>query len=62
VIAVNDVTKGGTLYVATTGKPYPVEIVKTGSQPGRVDFDHFNESVTLTAPSNAIDIAQFKAR
>lgn len=60
VIAVTDTTKGGTLYVATTGKPYPVEIVKSGSQVGRVDFDHFNESVSLTAPATAVDISQLK--
>jgi hypothetical protein len=60
VIAVNDTTQGGTLYVATTGKPYPVRIAKSGSQAGQVDFDRFNESVSLTAPSNSIDISQFK--
>jgi hypothetical protein len=60
VIAVTDTTKGGTLYVATTGKPYPIEIVKAGSQAGRVDFDHFNQSVSLTPPANAIDISQLK--
>jgi hypothetical protein len=60
VIAITDTTQGGNLYVATTGKPYPIEIVKTGSQAGRVKFDHFNESVSLTAPANAIDISQLK--
>jgi hypothetical protein len=60
VVAVTDTTKGGTLYVATTGKPYPIEIVKSGSQAGQVNFDHFNESVSLTAPANAIDISQLK--
>jgi hypothetical protein len=46
----------GTLYVAATGKPYPVEIVKPGSDGGRIDFDRFNEAVSLTAPSNTIDL------
>ncbi len=58
VVAVNDTTKGGTLYVATMGKPYPVEGVKSGPQGGRIVFDRFNESVSLTAPANAIDISQ----
>ena len=58
VVAVNDATKGGTLYVATMGKPYPVEVVKSGPQGGRIVFDRFNESVSLTAPANAIDISQ----
>jgi hypothetical protein len=60
VVAVNDTSKGGTLYVATTGKPYPIEIVKNGSQGGKVDFDQFNQPVSLSAPANAIDISQLK--
>jgi hypothetical protein len=60
VVAVNDTSKGGTLYVATTGKPYPIEIVKNGTSGGRVDFDQFNQPVTLTPPANAIDISQLK--
>ena len=60
VIAVTDKTNGGTLYVATTGKPYPVEIIKTGSAGGKITFDHFNQSVTLTAPANSIDISKLQ--
>jgi hypothetical protein len=60
VIAVKDTTEGGTLYVSTTGQPYPVQISKTGSDGGRLVFDHYNRPVTLTAPSNAIDITQFQ--
>ncbi len=48
----------GRLYVATSGKPYPIRLVKTGSDAGRLDFDHFNQSVTLTAPTNTIDLPQ----
>lgn len=58
VIGVTDTTNGGTLYVATTGEPYPVEIVKTGSGGGRLTFSRYNVPVTLTAPANAIDITQ----
>jgi hypothetical protein len=60
VVAVNDTSKGGTLYVATTGKPYPIEIVKNGTAGGRVDFDQFNKPVPLTAPPGAIDISKLK--
>ena len=60
VVAVNDTTNGGTLYVATTGKPYPIEISKTGSQGGQLVFNRFNQPVSLTAPANAIDISQLK--
>jgi hypothetical protein len=60
VVAVTDSSKGGTLYVATTGQPYPIEIVKNGSPGGRVDFDQFNQPVSLSAPSNAIDVSKLK--
>jgi hypothetical protein len=56
VIAVKDTTNGGTLYVATTGKAYPIEVVKNGSNGGQIAFDRFNQPVRLTPPSNAIDI------
>jgi hypothetical protein len=46
----------GTLYVATTGKPYPVELFKSGSDGGRIDFDRFNQAVSLSAPKNTIDL------
>jgi len=59
-IGVIDKTKGGTLYVATTGKAYPLEISKGGSGGGKIDFTKFNESVPLSAPANAIDISQLK--
>lgn len=55
-IAVTDKTKGGTLYVATTGKPYPLKITKGGSDGGSITFDQINKPVTLTAPSGAISI------
>jgi hypothetical protein len=58
VIAVTDSARGGTLFVATTGQPYPIEIVRNGSPGGRVDFDRFNQPVTLSAPPNAIDVSQ----
>lgn len=59
-IGVTDTTNGGTLYVATTGKAYPLQITKTGSSGGQITFDRFNQPVTLTPPANAIDISQLK--
>ena len=47
---------GGTLYVASTGKPYPVEVFKGGSDGDRVDFDRFNQAVKLSPPTNTIDL------
>ena len=59
-IGVRDTTNGGILYVATTGPPYPLEILKGGSQGGRIVLDGFNESVPLSPPANAIDITALK--
>jgi hypothetical protein len=58
VVSVTDTTNGGTMYVATTGKAYPIEITKTGSGGGRLVFSRFDQPVSLTAPANAIDITQ----
>ena len=61
VIGVRDTTNGGTLYVALTGNPYPIQIVKTGgTSGGQVNFDQFNQPVALTPPANAIDISKLK--
>ncbi|MEA2208119.1 MAG: hypothetical protein QOF54_596 [Solirubrobacteraceae bacterium] len=61
VVGVTDKGKGGTLYIAATGKPYPVQINRSGSGTGTISFDHWDEAVTLAAPANAIDIAQLQA-
>jgi hypothetical protein len=59
VVAIES-AKGGTLYVAATGTPYPVALVKTGGKSnGTIVFDDWNKSVTLTAPKDALDLSQF---
>jgi len=58
VIAVTDTEQGGTLYIATTGQPYPMELVTTGVSAGKLTFDQWNAAVTLTAPKGAIDYSQ----
>lgn len=61
VIEVKDVTHGGSLYVATTGKPYPIEIKGGGAKSsGTVSFDKWDEEVKLKAPSESIDITKLK--
>ena len=56
VIALNS-SKGGTMYVATTGSPYPLQVSKTGSgQSGKVTFSDYNKAFTITAPANSINI------
>jgi hypothetical protein len=59
-VAVTDTSKGGTLYVAATGTPYPLEIAKSGSAGGHIVFDRWNKPVSLTVPSNAINITQLQ--
>lgn len=60
VAEIRDTSDNSKLYVAATGKPYPVAIVggKKG-QSGAITFDDWNKSVSLSAPSDAIDISQF---
>ena len=60
VVAVRDTTMGGTLYVATTGQPYAIEISKAGAQGGRIVFDRYNQAVSLKAPSGSIDVSKLK--
>lgn len=57
-IAIRSKKTDGTMYVATTGKPYPVEVVGGKSSPGTITFDGWGKSVTLTAPKGAIDISK----
>ena len=58
VVAIRDTSDGSKLYVAATGKPYPVAIVGGKNQSGTITFDDWNKSVSLSAPSDAIDIGQ----
>ncbi len=46
----------GALFIATTGKPYPVQLVKHGRETGQTTFSGWNEPVTLSAPANAVAI------
>lgn len=55
-IGVTDSAKGGTLYVATTGTPFPLEVIKHGADGGKIVFDEWNKPVTLKAPADSIDI------
>ena len=59
-VGVTDTSKGGTLYVASTGAPYPLEISKGGKESGRIVFDRWNEPVTITPPPNPININQLQ--
>jgi hypothetical protein len=60
-VAIDDVSQGGTVYIAATGKPYPLEVVRDGGAGGTVVFDRWNEPVTLVAPADAIDLTKLHA-
>jgi len=62
VVAIRDTSDNSKLYVAASGKPYPVAVVGGAKgQSGTLSFDNWNESVSFTAPKNAIDISQLGA-
>lgn len=62
VIALNDARRGDTLYVATTGKPYPIEIKggKGSTASGTVTFSSWDTTVKLKAPAESIDITKLQ--
>ena len=61
-VGVTDASKGATLYVAATGVPYPLEILKPAGGPGRIVFDRWNQPVTLKIPADPINIEQLSGR
>lgn len=50
----------GTLAVATTGKPYPLQIVKRGRESGKTTFSGWNQPISLSAPANAIELSKLE--
>jgi hypothetical protein len=59
-VGVKDLKRGGVLYVAATGTPYPVAITKAGGG-GKIVFSHWNGPVRLAAPRHAVDLGQLEA-
>lgn len=47
-----------TIFIATTGEPYPVEILERGRVNGQTVFTDWNQPVTLSAPANAIELGK----
>ncbi|HEY2536626.1 MAG TPA: hypothetical protein VGI24_06560 [Solirubrobacteraceae bacterium] len=60
VIELRDTSNNGSLFVATTGKPYPIQIVKHGSETGHITFTDWDKPVSLSAPPGAIDLSQLE--
>jgi hypothetical protein len=59
VVEIRDTSDNSKLYVAATGKPYPVAIAGgKKSASGTVTFGDWNANVSLSPPSNALDISK----
>ena len=58
VVSINGGPSNGTLYVANSGTPYPVALIKTGGGAGEIDFSDWGATVTLTAPSGAVNFSK----
>lgn len=54
VVAVKD-AKGSTLYVDTTGTPYPVRISKGST--GSITFSRWDRKLHVSAPSNPLNLS-----
>ena len=52
----------GSLFIATTGKPYPIQLVKHGKESGQITFTGWNQAVSLAAPANAVELAKLEHR
>jgi hypothetical protein len=50
----------GTLYVLASGQPYPLALVQNGGS-GKITFDGWDKPVTLTAPTDAVDVSTLKS-
>jgi hypothetical protein len=62
VVAIRDRSDNSKLYVAATGKPYPVAIVGgKKNESGAISFSDWGTPVSVTAPKNAIDISRLGA-
>ncbi|HEX4186455.1 MAG TPA: hypothetical protein VHY83_01035 [Solirubrobacteraceae bacterium] len=45
-----------TLYVAATGKPYPLQTVLTGQVAGKTTLSEWDKPVTITAPAKSVAV------
>jgi hypothetical protein len=61
VVVVTDTSDGSKLYVANTGKPYPLNAEKAGSDGGSLTFSDYDKDVTISAPADAIDVNQLES-
>jgi hypothetical protein len=48
---------GSTLTIANTGEAYPLVLNGKGTDSGQLTFSDFNKAVTITAPSDILDVS-----
>ena len=53
-------TKASVAYVAATGKPYVLGMVRTGAKRGELVFSQFGTAKVPKAPSHTIDLSQLE--
>jgi hypothetical protein len=61
-LAVEDVAGDATLYVAASGTPYPLELVRRGVRAGTVAFTGWDQPVALAPPAHAFPVNQLEGR
>ncbi|HTA12013.1 MAG TPA: hypothetical protein VK765_01235 [Solirubrobacteraceae bacterium] len=61
-VGVSDLAQGGTVYVAATGTPYPLEIVWNGEHGGKLAFNDWNKPAEPSAPVHAISVKQLQSK
>ncbi len=57
-IGVVDATNGGTLFVATTGPAYPLQLKPGNGNKGLIRFTDWDQPIALKAPAKPIDYAK----
>lgn len=63
VLEVKNNASGEVLYVATSGNPYPYQILESGASTSEgITFDEWNRPVSISAPPDAIDIEKIDAK
>jgi hypothetical protein len=58
VIGINAASNGGTLYVATTGPAYPIEIKGGTTNTGTIKLDGWDKPEALKPPPHPVDYAK----
>lgn len=61
VVGLRDAKQGGVLYVATSGKPYPIELNgDTGSGGGKLTFSGYGTAFKIAPPAKSVSLAQLQ--